>query len=134
VLDEPFVDYAATRRVGQHAAVVAHEEPLVNPFVNDYQGQFWSLGILCVELLNGFLELGNFDANDSITLGVTHTISVDHKVRRHLSAVLFLESIDSKLQGVLQFLVDNLLASLLHEIVRIILSEVRVGRGGETHD
>lgn len=78
-------------------------------------------------MADSLLELGNLDANHSISLSVTYTIPVDDIVGREVVAVLLLESLNCELERLYELTVDNLLASSLHKVVRVVLRQLTIG-------
>ena len=125
-LTETLVNDAAAWWVDQSAAVL-HKEALVDALVHNDERDLGLGLILTIELADGLLELGNLDANDGISLSVTHTVSVDDIVCRKVVAVLLLESLNCEFEGLLELTVDDLLTSSLHKVVRVVLRQLTVG-------
>lgn len=128
MLHQTPIDDAATRWVLQIAALIPHEEPLVDPLVHYNQGQLRRSGPLRVQLVHCLLELRDLDADDSITLGVTHAISVDDEVGWPLTIMPLLEAFDGFFKSFNESGVDDLLSSLLDQVLRVVLGHVRVRR------
>ena len=129
MLYQALVNDAARWWVGELALIVSHEKSLVDSFIDHNESHFRSLSILRVKLSDSLLELRDLGLDDDVALCFTHTIAIDHKVRWQLALMPLSESFDCKLQRVLQLLVHDLLPSLLHQVVRVVLGHLWV-RGG----
>lgn len=133
-LNQALVNDAARGRVGHPAVGVLNEESLNNPLVdNDHR----DLGLLLrcvVQLLDSLLELGDLGVKDLFALSITDTISVDHKVGWELVLVVLSEDLDGRLDGLLHLVLHDLLALLLDQVVRVVLTHILVRRSRETND
>ena len=101
---------------------ILDEEPLVDPLVGDNERDLWHLIVDAVGLGNSLLELGHLTIEDLLSLSVTHSIPVDDEVRGELATILLLEGSDSVLESLLHLSLDDLLASLLDQILTVILT------------
>lgn len=133
MLDEAPVDDAATRRVIQSSLCVLHEEALIDPLVDDNEGQLGSGTrgslLLWVQLVDSVLELGDLNSDDLVTLGVADTIPEDDEVGGQGSVVPLLEGFNCELERLLEPGVHDFLAASLHQVLRVVLRHRWVGRG-----
>jgi hypothetical protein len=58
-----------------------NEHSLVNPLVNNYEGNLWRIHSI-VQRLNCIFELGDFLFDDLISHLLTHSISIDDDLGR----------------------------------------------------
>ena len=133
-LDQSLVDNATIGWVDQATILVFDKEALCDPLVHDDESDLGLCFCLVVELENSFLELGNLLGEADITLSITESISVDHKVGWVLPLVLGCKDFDGLLDGVFHRSLHDLLSLLLHEVLRVVLTHLLVGGSGETND
>ena len=114
--------------------MVLDEEPLSDPLVDDNKSHLWNHLSLVVDLSEDVLELGDLNTDDLVPHGVSHTISVDDVVGWQIALVVGGEGVDSFLEGLLHLALDNLLALLLDEELRVVLAHLFVDGAGEAHD
>jgi len=112
--------------------IVFDEEALDDPLVHDNERDLWCL-CLVVELLNGRLELRDLLGEAKITLSIAKTISVDEEVGWVLPLVLRGKVFDSKLDSTLHRSLDDFLALLLDDVLRVVLTHLGIGRCCETN-
>lgn len=124
MLHQSSVNDAAAWWVVQSSLLVAQEEPLVDPLVDNDKGDLRSshsgttfTSTLWVQLLDCLFELGDLDSDHGVPLSVTHTITVNDEVGGHISAVTLFEGIDGHLESLLQPSVNDLLTTLLDEVL-----------------
>ena len=133
-LDQSLVDDATIGWVHQATLLILDKEALRDPFVHDHESDLGFRFCLVVKLVDCLLELGNLLSEADITLSVTESISVDHKVGRELPFVLGSKDFDGLFDGCLHLSLHDLLSLLLHEVLRVVLTHLLVGGGSETDD
>ena len=116
-LDESLVDDATIGWVHQATILVFDKEALCDPLVHDDKIDRRLCFCLVVELVDCLLELGNLLGEADITLSVTKSISVDHKVGWELPFVLRSKDFDGFLDCILHRSLDDLLSLLLHQVL-----------------
>lgn len=80
------------------------------------------------------LELGNLLADDLSSLALGDTVAEDYNVGGVAVFVSLCKCVKTLLEALLKLSIDNLLALLLHNEVRVVLGHGSISRGGEADD
>ena len=134
VLNQSTVDDTAAWRICQLATIIFHEKALVDALVHNDERELRHVLIFSVKLADSLLELRDLDTDDGITLSIAYTITEDHKVGGHIATVASAERLNGKLKSLLQTLVDDLLATALNQVLRVILSQFGISRSAKADD
>ena len=78
--------------------------------------------------------MGQLFLDDLISHSITHSISVDNEVGGLLTLVVLLEDLDRLLQRIFHLSLDDLLTLSLHDMLTVVLTQLRVRTGSESDD
>lgn len=127
VLNQSLVNDASRRWVPQTAIVVLHEEPLRDALVDDNNRDLGHRGCLVVNLVDCSLELRDLSGKHLVTHSVTDTVTVQDEVCWELLLVELGKHVDRIFQCILHLALHDLLAFLLDDVFRIVLTQLLVG-------
>lgn len=96
-LDQSFVNDATGGRVGHPTITVLDKEALDDSLVDNDNSNLRLCLSSVVKLLDGLLELGDLRVEHLLTLSITDTVSVDHKVGGELVAIVLGKDFDGRL-------------------------------------
>lgn len=102
--------------------------------VDDNEGDLRLNPCLVVQLSEGLSELLDLLVNDLISLGITDTIAEDNEVGWELALVVRGKDFNRLLKGLLHLSLNDLLAFLLNDVFRIVLTHLFVGACSEAND
>lgn len=133
VLNDLAVNERPRGWVDELPPAVLDEEALRDALVHDDDRDGRLLLGRVVSLPNGLAQLVNLLLEHLPSHGIAHTVAVDDEVLG-IVTVLLLEAGKCTLDGILQLLVDNLLALLLGDALRVVLAPCLVDGGTEAND
>ena len=129
-LGKTTINDATRRRVHRLFPIIKHEEALVDALVHEHHCHLRLHGSLVGhELFNRLLELGQLELNDLVTLGITNTVTVDDEVCGEHATVVLSENFHGIVETVVKAVFHHLVALLLDNVVRIVLTHVLVDGG-----
>lgn len=114
--------------------MILNEESLRDPLVHHDHSYIWFCGRLVIKQVDSSFKLGNLTSKHLITLGITHTVSVDDDISWELVLVVNRESPDSLTDRLLHVVLHDLLALPLNQIITVVLTHLLVDGSREAND
>ena len=111
---------------------VLYEESLRDALIHNNNSNLRLVGGLVVHRVDCCLKLRDLSRKHLVLLGITDTITVDHKICGELIFVLLRKGSDCCHQRLFHLVMDDLLALRLDEVVTVVLAHLLVRTGTET--
>ena len=127
ILNQSLIDDAARRRVTQTTFLILDKEPLCDALVDYNNSNLWLRSCLVVQLVDRIFKLRDLCRKYLVAHSITHTITIDDEVRWELILVVRCKHLNSFFQSFLHVLLNNLLALLLGDVLRVVLAHLFVG-------